>query len=292
MKYIVLDTNIILRFPKLLGLRPSDIIFLIPLAVIQEINDRAEKRGDRADPRLDLIDEADREGAVVIVNNDLPVYRTKRVAFEGSHYLSFTDAAILSVALEYRDDGQSVMIATTDNNIIQAARLHYMDIFYLNQIEYLLRQPSQLTQQPDRMQQKIASFEKKESLNFYTGVGLGAVITSAITTLFKVSVQLYARLPVPTLIGILILSGVLLFIFRERFRLAYGVVEFLVGVIVIIALFIPSHFTMEEVPYNLDLGIKVSGGLYIMVRGQDNIIKSMKDKKWGIILKERYGIGK
>lgn len=67
--------------------------------------------------------------------------------------------------------------------------------------------------------------------------------------------------------------------------------EFLVGVVAIIALFSPNEFDFKAINFNLDFNIKLVGGLYIMVRGQDNIVKSQKDKKFGLWLKDKYGIG-
>src|ERR1700744_6245697 len=99
MDYVVLDTNIILRYPRLLGLRPPGTTFLVPLAVLQEVRDRARNRGDQADRRLDLIERADQEGTVSIINTDAPTYRALQENIADTTHLSGADAAILSVAI-------------------------------------------------------------------------------------------------------------------------------------------------------------------------------------------------
>ena len=41
----------------------------------------------------------------------------------------------------------------------------------------------------------------------------------------------------------------------------------------------------------MDFSIKYLGGLYIMVRGQDNIVKGLAKTRTGEILKYKYKIG-
>jgi hypothetical protein len=121
---------------------------------------------------------------------------------------------------------------------------------------------------------------------------IGAVVSVVASLLsFRASTFL-PGIAVWILLTVLIFSGFALFVVRERFRLVYGVFELLIGIIVIVSAFLSNHFKMESMHFTLDLGIKISGGLYIMVRGQDNIIKAIKDTPLGIRLKDKYGIGK
>jgi hypothetical protein len=116
------------------------------------------------------------------------------------------------------------------------------------------------------LQVEITSYEKSERRSLYSALGLGVAIATIISAVFSLAPRLLSNITVPLLIGGIILVGVGLFIVRERARLAYGIVEFLIGLVVIFALFIPSHFSITAVDFTLDLGLKIAGGLYICNR--------------------------
>ena len=74
MTNIVLDTNIVLRYPKILGLQIANTAFLVPIDVIEELNSRANDRGASFDKRVDLIQNASQQGLVSIINTDAPAF--------------------------------------------------------------------------------------------------------------------------------------------------------------------------------------------------------------------------
>ena len=79
-----------------------------------------------------------------------------------------------------------------------------------------------------------------------------------------------------------------LFLFRERFRAGYGIIEILVGLLSIFNGFNRDDFNISQIEIYLKLG----GGLYIIVRGLDNITKYFENKPFGFWLKKNLGIGK
>lgn len=84
--------------------------------------------------------------------------------------------------------------------------------------------------------------------------------------------------------------GIALYIIREKQRMLYGGIEFICGVLAIYSIFQESKFELGEIPYTLEFSVKIAGGLYIMVRGQDNMVKALKGTKAGNWLAKR-GIG-
>jgi len=70
------------------------------------------------------------------------------------------------------------------------------------------------------------------------------------------------------------LLGKLLFWYRQRYRLSYGVFEFLVGVIMGYFVFLP---TFDFKTLGVIQGLQVLGALYVMVRGLDNIGKGIEE---------------
>jgi len=95
-----------------------------------------------------------------------------------------------------------------------------------------------------------------------------------------------------SIVGLSLLFGFLLFLYRENYRLGYGALEIIVGLLAILSLF--ERINNESFIYNLNLEgyVKFGGGIYVIVRGMDNVFKSIKSKKIGVWLKKNYGIGK
>ena len=103
---IILDTNIILRYPKILGLNLTDITFLIPLDVIDELSARSKLRATLSDKIIKLIERSSQEGNVAIINTDLPSFRSAESLINFST-LSGTDKAIIATALTYIQRGEN-----------------------------------------------------------------------------------------------------------------------------------------------------------------------------------------
>lgn len=290
MRKIILDTNILLRQPRVLGLEIPDTEFLIPLDVIEELNVRAQNRGASFDRRIDLIEKANRQGTVSIINVDAPAIRQYRELFKTTK-LSGADISIVAIALNLKNKGENVYIATQDKDIWKVA--HDNNIGILSEVDAndLFSKFIEPKTEGDTIQKEIISYENKERFNFWTGIIIGVIATLIATLIYKNIDKILSTINVWGTITVILLAGIALFVFREKKRLSYGVFEFLVGVVAIIALFSPNDFDFTTINFNLDFNIKLVGGLYIMVRGQDNIVKSQKDKKIGLWLKDKYGIG-
>ncbi len=290
MRKIILDTNILLRQPRVLGLDIPDTEFLIPLEVIEELNVRAQNRGANFDRRIDLIEKANLQGTVSIINVDTQTIQQYHELFKSTK-LSSVDISILAIALNLKNKGENVYVATQDKDILKVA--HDNNIGILSEVDAndLFSKFIEPETESETIQKEIISYENKEKFNLWTGILIGIVATLIATLIYKNIDKILSTINVWGTITVILLAGIGLFIFREKKRFSYGVFEFLVGVVAIITLFSPNDFDFTTINFNLDFNIKLVGGLYIMVRGQDNIVKSQKDKKFGLWLKDKYGIG-
>ena len=290
MKNIILDTSILLRQPRILGLEIPNTKFLIPLAIVEELIERTRQRGAKFDRRVDLIEKAANQGTVSIVTLD----ESEIKQFRESHNLtklSKADISIVAIAASLKSKNEDVTIATLDNDIIKFAQDNKIGI--LSEVDASELSSTFTESQTDNntIQTEIVSYENKEKQNFWTGIFIGIFATLIAIFVYKNIELIISTINVWGTIAVILFVGIGLFIFREKQRLAYGVFEFLVGVVAIISLFIPKDFDFNTIKFNLDFNIKLIGGLYIMVRGQDNIVKALKDKKLGLILKDKFGIG-
>lgn len=282
---IILDTNIVLRYPKILGIRVPKTSLVITSGVIEELNETT-KKVNIEEGFFMLIDMAEKGGNISIFNSDLPevlVYEEKIKNVFGK-----VDKSLISTALFFKNQGEKVKIATLDREVQNVARINSIDIITNEELKQLF---SDDIEQTKPLSEDIKKFENSQRTSSLLSVLTGSLVTA-------IAIKGYDNLPIiiSTIniwgtILLIIFLGILLFVLREKQRLSYGVFEFLIGITAIILLFEPSNFNFESIEFNMDFSVKLLGGLYIMVRGQDNIVKSLKNKKLGLILKDKFGIG-
>ena len=90
-------------------------------------------------------------------------------------------------------------------------------------------------------------------------------------------IRLIKLVPYSYIIIILPLLGFLLYWCRQRYRLVYGTLEFLVGTLTSFYVFYP---TFDYASLSIIQSMQILGGLYIMVRGLDNFGKGLNGTKY------------
>jgi len=78
--------------------------------------------------------------------------------------------------------------------------------------------------------------------------------------------------------------GLLLYMYRCWFRLSYGIVEFFLGCYIAISLF----FGANQLTFSTVDWVKLLGGLYIVVRGFDNIGKGLESTRFSYLWSSRF----
>ena len=329
MTNIILDTNVIITYPKLLGLDIPDVKFVVPMEVIMELNSRANQRGKSFDERSELIEKSSKQGIISIINSDLPSFQKYSKYLVSNRKLRIVDLSIIASAMRFKDSGEITKIATQDLELIKVANENNIDVLSAKDIESYIdsfKQPEErlilikeikdallimltsmfpfsplvaliikyLPKLKDieipSIQGKIVFFERRENTNLIVGIIIGILFTSLALILYLKLNFIIANINIWGTIVATLFLAIVLFIFREKQRLSYGVFEFLVGAISIVILFNTEQFNYQRISFTLDFSVKLMAGLYIMVRGQDNIVKALKDSKIGIKLK-KYGIG-
>jgi len=284
MTKLILDTNIIIRFPQVLGLTIEDMELIVPSIVLDELSHIATKNNNVAD----LLKFAVLDGNIQVVDSKIDF--SELYDKINNPRLSIGDKTILAIALESKKKGQTVKIATQDKVIQEVAEQNNIEFLNWTSIANLLK--SQKGKTPEKpLNDKISKFERKSIRTYIVGV-LTGVLSSIIATLIYKNLQLIVdTINVWGTILLVLVIGVGLFIYREKQRLSYGIFEIAVGIIAIITLFSPSGFSYSDITFDMNFNLKLLGGLYIMVRGQDNVVKAIKNKKFGLWLKDKIGIG-
>lgn len=283
---IILDTNIILRYPKLLGVQNPEYSLVVTSEVLDELNESAKKVRIEED-FFTLIKMAEKVGNISIFNSDLPEVLNYEEKLK--HVFGKVDKSLITTALFFKaQQSKKVKIATLDREVQNVARNNSIDIITNDELKQLFIED---IEQSKPLSKNIQKFEKSQRNGYWI-----SLVSAVLATFVAVRGYDNIRTVVSTIniwgtVLLFIIIGVALFILREKQRLGYGIFEFLIGVTAIVLLFEPSKFEYNRIIFNMDFSVKLIGGLYIMVRGQDNIVKALKNKKLGIILREKFGIG-
>lgn len=117
---IILDTNIIIKYPKLLGMSIMNVNFIVTLDVISELNERAQLRGKDFDERIELIDKGSSQGTITIINTSQEIYQNYKELIN-NRKIDGADFSIIIAALAFNDKGEKTKIATLDKEVVKIA---------------------------------------------------------------------------------------------------------------------------------------------------------------------------
>jgi len=255
---ILLDTNIILSAPTLLARKKEGISLLIPFPVRLELATTSFVR-ENVSSVIALLDAAVKEKRAEIYN----LTTIPSVGF--SERLSKTDVELITAAQELKSKGDDVRIATRDREIIRAADSLGIPAIDIAQLRGLLSKESQLDK-------KLES-QAKHILSSQTRTLITGIIVGIISNIFAFAIWTYRSLVMANVsvwgtFILVILMGVALYALRGRYRFQYGVIEFIFGLVLAVKVFWPEFDYAKLEPADL---FQTLAGVYVMVRGQDNI---------------------
>lgn len=137
------------------------------------------------------------------------------------------------------------------------------------------------------MQASVKSYSDKQWQSVILSVLGGISITTLMAFAFRHSAEIIAALSSIGAVILLGIVGVLLYWFRQKYRLPYGAAEWFFGLLITKdAVYSPTStdFVLQ--------GIQILGGLYVMVRGLDNLGKGFQgtyfEAKWESFFKEAH----
>ena len=277
MKTIVLDTNIIVSEPMILAKRTTGVELIIPSPVLMELALISFKRDD-----ISIINQLVREA---ISNGNVIIYKLQRPAdmslplpsdndYSIPNHISGSDYDIITAARELTGNGKDVYLATRDAHLRQAATALGVGTIELEELRQLFLQPTIINASMETRARRIHSTQTRQLL---IGILAGASSSMVINLLWSHINEITSSIPVwGTILGILIL-GFGLYAIRGRFRLSYGVLECCFGFIAAMRVFWPD-FDYSKVA-TTDV-FQMIAGIYIIVRGQDNIGKAIQKTRF------------
>jgi rRNA maturation endonuclease Nob1 len=261
-KRFILDSNVLLQHPEILA-TVGHRRLVIPEAVLKELSSRGREQSRSA--FADLVRQASNRG-VHIVPSPARLKEELLASDRNVQRLSGADVDIARIAIDYADQSNTtgVVVVTMDRWLREF--LSSRGIQSITGAEFL-QQASEEKPDPE-IQRSAKSFSVGQWKFLVYSALLGFAASLLGNLAFSKFLFLVSTVSVWGTAIVLPLLGILLYGYRQRFRLSYGIFEFLVGVIATYYVFLP---TFNYATLTVVQGIQVLSGLYVMVRGLDNV---------------------
>jgi len=276
MRHIILDSNVILQKPELLSKHIEGIKLIIPDVVLSEIRN-VTVHGNYSQNLLNLIYEAAKTDFIEVIEVfDARSFIDSKIDYKSIPRKHSSSDLILVKFYEAYKKGifQNTILATDDKAFTVFLKLFNLDCITsdeLSKIFFSATTNEKLSQEIEELKNK---FQKRIIISFVAGI----LLTLAVVLAYFYIEYIVDTLNIWGTILILPILGVLFFYIRARWRLFYGLTEFLVGIFTALLIFLPSFdfSSLSTKPFSF---LQILGGLYIMVRGLDNIGKGLRATK-------------
>lgn len=274
MRHFVLDTSIIIRDPSALAKSSDQTRIVVPQAVILELA-RISSSNKSIRPTLKLLQDAFNHGVYRLDLPDSYALSSAATQIPGSLRFNASDFIILKSVETYAkhlidpSDSKNVFFVTEDKDLFQQAEALGINVIDYSGFKAALQSVSVSDDSINRRGHAVLRGRKRaELIWFASGIGSGvlaSIIASLATVRFR---SIVATINIWGTIVLLPLLGVFLFWWRSRYRLSYGIGECAFGLITTLGVFIPQFDYTRLTALSV---VQVLAGLYVIVRGMDNI---------------------
>jgi predicted nucleic acid-binding protein len=274
----ILDTNVIIQNPEVLAVSGSKRV-VIPKAVVAELG-RAKIRGAKEGLR-DSLATAISRGAHVA---EPKASEVERIASDPeARGLGGADLSIAALALDYAARmGKSAVVVITRDRLLSLF-LSSKEIKTGTILDFL---GDASLGKPDEEVESIArQVVRKQKTYLALSIILGFLASLFGNFTYSHLPYLIQTFHVWGVVIAVPIIGIALYWARERFRLFYGTFECLIGLIMAWSSLLPK-FDHSEL--NLGFGIKLLGGLYVIVRGLDNVGKGIEGTRMEVLWKRIF----
>lgn len=259
---ILLDTNIILLDPTLLSKKKSDVSLIVPFPVRLELATVSFVR-EGVSAISKILDAAVKEKIVHI-------YKLTSVpSIEPPEKLSKTDIELITAAQELQQSNGDVRLATEDKPLANFAATIGIQCINLNQLQKMF---STDTAYDSNIQRKAKHILSTQTRGLVIGIIVGCLGNILATWIWTNFEKIIDTATIWGTILLIIFIGISLYSLRGRFRLQYGIFEFFFGIVVASKVFWPDFDYSKFKPLDF---LQIMAGIYVMMRGQDNIGKAL-----------------
>jgi hypothetical protein len=194
--------------------------------------------------------------------------------------LTLAEYSVLCVARNRQDNGFDVGVVTSSQRLQRACRdagIKTIGLFKFR--ASCLRRPSDLA---------VQTVLRDVRVNFLKGIvhrcAAGLVVGAITLLILPYGSAIYKEVTEVKWVGVLVclVVAVLAFMVRSRSRFYYAIVEIAVGVFVVLTAMPTADKPSPD-------GLKAAGGIYVIVRGMDNLSKALAGSLLGLWWRGLFG---
>lgn len=272
MPHIVLDSDIIVNHPEILSYSREGTKLIVPDVVLEEILNFQSTSGRQLGA---LLQNAQEQNIIFFSGTISP-----KEKLQGTVLVNFSDYTIAGYAKYLQEQGNDVVLATEEKKLITFARSNGIQTFDWSALIAHLSTNSRKVESIENQAERIESKARWSIL-------VNIVIAILLLLLFIWFIRKYGDSLTSFAnlfwVAFLVLIGFALFEVRQKRRQLYGFVEIGFGILTIAVCFYPSIILA-----NWDFYLKIVAGLYVIVRGLDNVQIGSDKKSLGTIIKKLF----
>jgi rRNA-processing protein FCF1 len=265
----ILDTGAILTAPEILAAGQPKILF-IPEAVLEELTTRG--RGQNRQDIRQLVSLAAERGQFELIRRPAPE-NDESFTDERAAGLDGADIDIVRTAINFTNElGLGTVAVVTSDKALR-------DYLHTKRIQCFTPAAFRLLEDhapDDEVQKEALALSRRQGFSLFVSFAASLVAAVTSTLSFGSLASVISTFPIWATVLLMPTLGILLYGYRQRFRLSYGGAEFLVGVGMTYYVFFPAF---DYASLNAVGIIQIVGGLYVMVRGLDNVSKGLEGTK-------------
>jgi rRNA-processing protein FCF1/uncharacterized membrane protein len=266
-EYIVLDTNIIIIDPLVLGIESKKYELVITKSVLAELSLKSHVNSKFREI-LDLTRESIKRGIVKYIDiGEMP-----------SSFKIETDMYINIIKRIEQSEKVKVYLATEDklfSNVYKSAGIR---LLRLSELKILLNNDHSVTTE---LFNDANKFKLKRNQDLIIGSAIGSIISTLVLIFFDNFDEILNKVNVWGTVLILFIGIFVVYWTRCHKRLGYGVLECIIGTYMALRLFIPD-FDYTNFSFDSTVLIQILAGVFAIIRGLDNIGKGLSGTKLGI----------
>lgn len=266
-EYIVLDTNILIIDPSVLGINTEKYQLIIPKFVLIELSVQSA-RNPKFKEILEITNESVARGITKVYEDGLLASSYK------------DEVALLSGLIKNLEKVEKVKVyfATEDLKHSDDYKKAGISLLRLSELKILLNEEQSI---PTEVFNDANKFKLKRTKDLYTGIIMGSISSGIIITFLMNLDKIFETVNIWGTLLILVGGAIIVYWIRCRKRLGYGILECIIGVFMAVNIFYPD-FDYSKFTFNSTVLLQILAGVFAIIRGLDNVGKGLEATKWGV----------
>jgi|CXWL01.1.fsa_nt_gi rRNA-processing protein FCF1 len=264
MKYFILDTNILIKDPATLTRWSPNYKIIIPKFLYGEL-DKVTSRLGPVGQFWKVLDQSTKTGFITVYDKEVEIPEEVH-SRNYNQKLSYVDLQLFELTRQFSKENKDVVLVTNDRALRVFTEEYKIKTFDLFQFQTFTA--SSKTTDLEQLQEN-ETINQYQNRRFIYGLVFGILLTVSAFLIKSNFDLIFEKINVWGTVILLLLTGIIFFLFRTNYRLFYGVLEFAFGFYVSIRIFTEKSFDYNSIG-TIEIA-QIITGIYVMVRGLSNI---------------------